>query len=87
MLYQRDKLLNDLRSNIIKITLNNGVEIRSTLMLEHLPKNFVLNEQHKETDFHEKNKNLIQLWNVHDKKWNVVDISLVVYAEDVSDRH
>ena len=86
-MYQRDVLLNDLRNNVIEVTFTktNGDQriMRCTLMENMLPATYKTNPDEKasETDFHQKNKDVIAAWDVQAGGWRSFRIDCVTYVQ------
>jgi hypothetical protein len=86
-MYQRDKLLNDLRNNAIEIhfTKVNGENrvMRCTLMHRLLPEAFVksLDEQQNEKSFHNQNPEVIAAWDLQKAAWRSFRIDSVTYCQ------
>jgi hypothetical protein len=86
MLYLRDTLLKDLRSNIIEVhfTKADGSNrvMRCTLIKEMLPESYRLNlsEQSEEKTFHKENTDVIAVWDVNENGWRSFRIDSVYYA-------
>jgi hypothetical protein len=87
MMYQRDALLNDLRKNVIEVTFTktNGEQriMRCTLMENMLPATYKTNPDEKasESDFHQKNKDVIAAWDVQAGGWRSFRIDSATYVQ------
>lgn len=87
MMYQRDTLLKDLRSNVVEVSFTkvNGDNrvMRCTLMPRLLPETYVksLDEQAEENKFHKENPNVIAAWDVQVGGWRSFRIDSVTYAQ------
>jgi hypothetical protein len=90
MLYQRDKVLEELRKYVMSVTLrdenNNTQTFRLTMKPNHLPVKY-MEERAGETAFHQQNPSIIRCWDITKGKWMSFDIKLVEYCEDVTDRY
>jgi hypothetical protein len=86
-MYQRDKLLSDLRSNAIEVhfTKVNGENraMRCTLMPRLLPASYVksLEEQQSEKNFHNQNMDVIAAWDLDKGAWRSFRIDSVTYCQ------
>jgi hypothetical protein len=86
-MYQRDKLLTDLRSNAIEIhfTKVNGENrvMRCTLVHRLLPESFVkyLEEQQNEKSFHNQNPDVIAAWDLEKGAWRSFRVDSVTYCQ------
>jgi hypothetical protein len=86
-MYQRDKLLSDLRNNAIEVhfTKVNGENraMRCTLMPRLLPESYVksLEEQESEKGFHNKNPDVIAAWDLEKAAWRSFKINSVTYCQ------
>jgi hypothetical protein len=84
VMYARDTLLQDLRKNVMSVhfTKVNGEkrEMRCTLMPQLLPPNYV-NEAAEEKDFHEKNQEVLAVWDVIKGGWRSFRIDSIEYVE------
>lgn len=87
MMYERDKILKDLRENVIEVTFTkvNGDQriMRCTLSPTLLPKSYVenINEQKEEKDFHQKNPDVIAAWDVQKGGWRSFRLDSVEYLQ------
>ena len=87
MMYNREDLLKDLRSEVVEVTFNkvsDGSErvMRCTLKPEMLPPSY-LNEQQMEKDYHQRNPDVIAAWDVQKGGWRSFRIDTVTYAQAV----
>lgn len=86
-MYERDRLLTDLRSNVIEVhfTKVNGESrvMRCTLMPRMLPDSYVnnLEEQNQERNYHQQNANVIAAWDVQAGGWRSFRIDSVSYCQ------
>lgn len=86
-MYERDRVLNDLRSNVIEVHFVkvNGESrvMRCTLMPRLLPQSFVksLEEQKEEKNFHNTNPDVIACWDVQAAGWRSFRIDSVTYMQ------
>lgn len=86
-LYERDRLLKDLRENVIEVTFNkvNGEQrvMRCTLKMNMLPQVYQTSpeEQKNENEFHQKNTDVIAAWDVQANGWRSFRIDGVTYAQ------
>lgn len=87
MVVDRDRLLQDLRKNVIEVhfTKVNGEErkMRCTLMPEHVPQNTDykhLDEQHSR----EENKEIVAVWDIEKNGWRSFRIESVTYISDIT---
>lgn len=86
-MYQRDVLLNDLRKNVIEVTFTktNGEQrvMRCTLMENMLPTAYKTNPDEKanESDFHQKNNNVIAAWDVQAGGWRSFRTDNIAYVQ------
>jgi len=86
MLYQRDTLLKDLRSNVVEVhfTKTNGENrvMRCTLSNLLLPESYRNNreEQAEEKMFHKENPDIIAVWDLGANGWRSFHIESVFYA-------
>lgn len=87
MMYQRDVLLKDLRQNVIEVTFTkvNGDQrvMRCTLIENMLPPSYRNNpdEKSSETEFHQKNPEVIAAWDVQAGGWRSFRIDSVTYVQ------
>lgn len=87
MMYERDAVLNDLRSHVIEVTFTkvNGEQrvMRCTLKQSLLPKSYVenINEQKEEKDFHQQNPNVVAAWDVQKGGWRSFRLDSVEYLQ------
>jgi len=86
MLYERDKLLEDLRNSVIAISLRENMTVRCTMKQVHLPPKY-LEEQQGEREFHRAHPQVLKVWDIEHRRWQAFDISAVEYCEDISDRY
>lgn len=87
MMYQRDQLLNDLRSEVVEVTFNKVSDgstrvMRCTLRKDLLPENYI-EEEAKEKSFHEENTNLIAAWDVQKGGWRSFRMDTLQYVQIV----
>jgi len=86
MMYERDSILNDLRTKVIEVvfTKMNGEErtLRCTLKPERLPAKY-LEEAEGEKTFHRENKEVIRAWDVQNNGWRSFRIDTVSYVAEV----
>lgn len=86
MMYQRDTLLKDLRSNVVEVhfTKANGENrvMRCTLSKHMLPESYQqsLEEQKEEKAFHKENPDVLAVWDLGVKGWRSFRIDSVFYA-------
>lgn len=86
-MYERDRLLTDLRSNVIEVhftkTNGEGRVMRCTLMPRLLPESYTnsLDEQNQERDYHQQNTNVIACWDVQAGGWRSFRIDSVNYCQ------
>ncbi len=86
-MYQRDRLLTDLRSNAIeihfvKVNGDNRV-MRCSLMPRLLPESYVksLEEQESEKSFHNQNPDVIAAWDLEKGAWRSFRVDSVTYCQ------
>jgi hypothetical protein len=85
----RNKLLEDLRNNVIEITFNkiNGETrvMKATLMPKHMPPSYnqKIEEQQEEKNFHKQNPNTIAVWDIQKGGWRSFRIESVVYCQSL----
>lgn len=86
-MYDRDRLLTDLRSNVIEVhfTKTNGESrvMRCTLLTRLLPESYInsSDEQNQERNFHQQNANVIACWDVQAGGWRSFRIDSVNYCQ------
>lgn len=86
-MYDRDRVLNDLRSNVIEVHFvkTNGESrvMRCTLMPRMLPESYRQSneEQTEEKAFHQSNPNVIACWDVQAGGWRSFRIDSVNYMQ------
>lgn len=86
MLYQRDTLLKDLRSNVVEVhfTKTNGENrvMRCTLAKHMLPESYQksIEEQTEEKTFHKENPDVLAVWDLGANGWRSFRIDSVFYA-------
>ena len=86
-MYERDKILHDLREHVIEVTFKkvDGVTrmIRCTLMPEHLPPSYTnnLEEQNTEKEFHLTNPHVIAAWDVQRGGWLSFRMETISYVQ------
>lgn len=86
-MYERDRVLNDLRSNVIEVhfvkTNGDNRVMRCTLMPRLLPESYrqSLDEQTEERNFHQTNPNVIACWDVQAAGWRSFRIDSVTYMQ------
>lgn len=86
MLYQRDTMLKDLRSNVVEVhfTKTNGENrvMRCTLAKHMLPESYQksLEEQAEEKNFHKENPDVLAVWDLGANGWRSFRIDSVFYA-------
>ena len=86
-MYTRDKLLNDLRENVIEVHFKkvNGEfrAMRCTLPPRLLPESYSAseNEQEIEKQFHQKNQDVLAVWDVQKNGWRSFRIDSVNYCQ------
>lgn len=84
MLFERDTILNDLRKYVIEVTFNkvDGTPriMRCTLDPKHLPESYSQDKQ-EETDFHQKNADVIACWDIQKGGWRSFRIDSVQYVQ------
>lgn len=90
MLFNRDDILKDLRKSVIEVhfTKVNGENriMHCSLMPELLPETY--NEDLKEeTDFHQKNPNVVAAWDVQKGGWRSFRVDTVQYVQDVTHKY
>jgi hypothetical protein len=85
MMYDRDTLLNELRSNVVEVlfTKVNGEQrnMICTLKPNYLPRDYIKEE---DESFHQKNSDTIIVWDVQNNGWRSFKINSVTYAQGVS---
>lgn len=87
MMYQRDTLLKDLRSNVVEVSfvkVNGETRVmRCTLQPRLLPDSYKqsIEEQTQENTFHRENPNVIAAWDVQAGGWRSFRIDSVTYAQ------
>ena len=86
-MYERDRLLTDLRSTVVEVHFvkANGESrvMKCTLMPRLLPESFVksLEEQEGEKNFHRQNPNVIAAWDVENGGWRSFRVDSVTYCQ------
>lgn len=87
MMYDRDRLLTDLRSTVVelhfmKVNGENRV-MKCTLMSRFLPESYTSNpeEQTTEKSYHLNNPNVIAAWDVDARAWRSFRIDSVTYCQ------
>lgn len=80
MVFERDKLLESLRENVIDVTTDGSTTIRCTLRTDLLPPSYI-NEAHEEAKFHEENKEWIAAWGLTTRQWQSININSVKFAQ------
>lgn len=82
--YDRNVLLEELRKNVVAVyfTKVNGEkrEMRCTLMPSLLPESYI-NEQAEEKDFHDKNQDVLAVWDVMKGGWRSFRIDSIEYVQ------
>lgn len=85
MVLNRDKILEDLRHYVIEVsfikvdgTLRN---MRCTLDPRHLPPQYLKEGKDEETEFHQKNPDVIACWDVQNGGWRSFRIDSVQYVQ------
>jgi len=87
MMYDRNKLLNDLRAGVIEVhfTKVNGENrvMRCTLKPHLLPEVYQTDptQQTEEKDFHMQNPDVISAWDIQAGGWRSFRINSVYYAQ------
>lgn len=87
MMYDRDTLLRDLRSNVIEVhfTKTDGSNrvMKCTLQTKYLPESFTksLEEQAQEKDFHQRNPEVLAVWDIENNGWRSFRIDSVTYCQ------
>lgn len=88
MLYERDRLLKDLREYVIEVTfkkVDGSIRnMRCTLDSKLLPETY-LKEEEKEKTFHKENPDVITAWDVQVGGWRSFRIDSVQYAQIIPD--
>jgi hypothetical protein len=79
-MYERNAILDDLRSWVVEFTLKNNVVFRGTLKDEHLPDNFK-SQKNIEEQFHLENPNKINCFGIVQRRWISFDINDVLYVQ------
>jgi hypothetical protein len=83
-MFERDTILNDLRSNVIEVTFTkvNGDErlMRCTLMPNLLPPIYK-SDITEEKKFHKENPNVISAWDVQSNGWRSFRVDSVQYVQ------
>ena len=88
-IYDRDTLINDLRSNVLAVTFTkeNGETrtMRCTLMLRHLPVLHLEEEarDHREERFHKENLDIIKCWDMELGAWRSFKINSVQWCQSL----
>jgi hypothetical protein len=89
-MYDRDTILNDLRSYVIEVhfTKVNGDNrvMRCTLRPDLLPENYI-NEAAEEKAFHKVNPDVIAAWDVQKGGWRSFRIDSVSYIQNVNENY
>jgi len=78
--YERDRLIEDLRHFVVEFTLKDGVMFRATLKPEMLPDQYK-DEKHIDEEFHNTNQNMLLCYGVRQKKYFTVDMNNVMYVQ------
>lgn len=87
MMYDRDRLLVDLRSNVVELHFmkTNGENrvMKCTLMSRFLPESYIRNteEQNTERQYHRDNPNVIAAWDIDARGWRSFRIDSVTYCQ------
>lgn len=88
MLYERDRLLKDLRDYVIEVTFKKADSsmriMRCTLDPKLLPETYITEEE-KEKTFHRENPDVITAWDVQVGGWRSFRIDSVQYAQIIPD--
>lgn len=89
MIYERDKLIADLKQSVVEVTFTkvNGERriMRCTLDLKHLPQ--MTNDQYDHLDSQQKreeNKEVIAVWDVQANGWRSFRVDSVQYVQEVA---
>jgi hypothetical protein len=90
MLYERDKILQELRDHVIELTFNdNGKHPmgRFSLRPDMLPKSYTLEEEAIEREFHKTNPTVISAWNVTSHRWVSFNAADIIFAQDMNEKY
>jgi hypothetical protein len=89
-MYDRDTILNDLRSYVIEVHFTkvngDGRVMRCTLRPDLLPENYI-NEAAEEKAFHKVNPDVIAAWDVQKGGWRSFRIDSVSYIQNVNENY
>lgn len=85
MIYNRDQLLNDLRSEVIEVTFNKVSDgskrvMRCTLRKDLLPETYI-EEEAQEKAFHTQNPDVIAVWDVQKGGWRSFRVDSLEYVQ------
>lgn len=83
-MYKRDEVVKDLRENVLEVyfTKVDGSErlMRCTLKEDLLPDSYK-EEKDQETDFHQKNQDVVACWDVQKGGWRSFRIDSIKYIQ------
>lgn len=83
-MYDRDTVLKDLRNHVLEVTFTkvdgSTRVMRSTLKPEHLPETYKT-DMKEETEFHQKNPDVIACWDIQNGGWRSFRIDSVQYLQ------
>ena len=83
-MYDRDTVLKDLRNHVLEVTFTkvdgSSRVMRCTLMPAHLPESYKT-DMNEETDFHQKNPDVIACWDIQNGGWRSFRIDSVQYMQ------
>lgn len=87
-MYDRNKILQDLRENVMAVYINSPsnqrVELNLTMMPSLLPDKYLSEGKELEYKFHEDNPNLICAFNVTTKSWNFpISINSIIMVQSL----
>jgi len=87
MAYERNTLLKDLQENVCEVffTKVNGEKraMRCSLREDLLPQSYALTEAAKVKDFHNKNENVLAVWDLQENGWRSFRIDSIEYVQVV----
>lgn len=87
-MYDRNKILQDLRENVMAVYINTPsnqrVELFLTMMPDILPATYITEGKEVEKKFHEDNPNLICAFNVRNNSWTFpISIESIIMVQAV----
>jgi WYL_2, Sm-like SH3 beta-barrel fold len=90
-MFNRDTLLNELRTNVIEVNFTkkdgNKRILKCTLRPDLLPSTYVGEDVENEKNFHRTNPDVIAAWDIENNGWRSFRIDSVIYAQDISEKY